>query len=84
MAHPVMYHQWNRIAFLHWRYPPEVVLPYLPLGLTADICDGTAWIGLTPFLMDGVRAPGLPAPAEAPLAHASPGVTVRVGMWHRL
>lgn len=61
VAHPVMYHQWNRIAFLHWRYPPEVVLPYLPLGLTADICDGTAWIGLTPFLMDGVRAPGLPA-----------------------
>ncbi|HEX9040481.1 MAG TPA: hypothetical protein VF838_05565 [Trebonia sp.] len=25
---------------------------------------------------------GLPAPAGDPLAHASPGVTVRIGMWH--
>ena len=26
---------------------------------------------------------GLPAPAGDPLAHASPGVPVRIGMWHR-
>lgn len=61
VAHPVMYHQWNRITFLHWRYPPEVVQSFLPPGLTADTCDGTAWVGLTPFLMEGVRAPVLPA-----------------------
>jgi hypothetical protein len=60
VAHPVMYHQWNRIAFLHWRYPPAVVQSFLPAGLTADTCDGSAWIGLTPFLMEGVRPPGLP------------------------
>jgi uncharacterized protein len=61
VAHPVMYHQWNRITFLHWRYPPAVVQSFLPAGLTADTCDGTAWIGLTPFLMEDVRPPGLPA-----------------------
>lgn len=60
VAHPVMYHQWNRITFLHWRYPPGVVQSFLPAGLTADTCDGTAWVGLTPFLMEGVRPPGLP------------------------
>jgi uncharacterized protein YqjF (DUF2071 family) len=56
-----MYHQWNRITFLHWRYPPEVVQSFLPPGLTADTCRGTAWIGLTPFLMEGVRPPAVPA-----------------------
>lgn len=60
VARPVMYHEWNRITFLHWRYPAEVVQPFLPAGLTADTFDGTAWIGLTPFLMEGVRPPGLP------------------------
>jgi uncharacterized protein YqjF (DUF2071 family) len=33
---------------------------------------------------DLVAAAGLPAPAGPPLAHASPGVRVRVGMWHFL
>lgn len=56
-----MYHQWNWITFLHWRYPPEVVQSFLPAGLSADTCDGAAWIGLTPFLMEGVRPPGLSA-----------------------
>jgi uncharacterized protein YqjF (DUF2071 family) len=61
VARPLMYHDWNRITFLHWRYQPAAVQSLLPPGLTADTSDGTAWIGLTPFLMDGVRAPGLPA-----------------------
>jgi uncharacterized protein YqjF (DUF2071 family) len=61
VARPVMYHHWNRITFLHWRYAPEVVQAFLPAGLTADTCDGSAWIGLTPFLMEGIRPPGLPA-----------------------
>lgn len=61
VAHPVMYHQWNWITFLHWRFPPEVAQSFLPSGLTADIWDRTAWIGLTPFLMEGVRPPALPS-----------------------
>lgn len=61
VARPVMYHQWNRITFLHWRYPAAVVQAMLPPGLTAETCDGTAWVGLTPFLMEGVRAPLVPA-----------------------
>jgi uncharacterized protein YqjF (DUF2071 family) len=56
-----MYHHWNWITFLHWRYQPAVVQRPLPPGLTTETADGAAWIGLTPFLMDRVRAPGLPA-----------------------
>lgn len=58
---PVMYHEWNWITFLHWRYPPAVVQALLPPGLTAETFGGSAWVGLTPFLMEGVRGPGLPA-----------------------
>lgn len=61
VARPVMYHQWNRISFLHWRYPPDLVQAFLPPGLAVDTFDGEAWIGLTPFLMEGVRPPGVPA-----------------------
>jgi uncharacterized protein YqjF (DUF2071 family) len=56
-----MYHQWNWISFIHWRYPSAAVEPMLPAGLTLETFDGSAWIGLTPFLMAGVRAPSVPA-----------------------
>jgi uncharacterized protein len=58
---PLMYHHWNRITFLHWSYPADVVQRLLPPGLTAETSGGSAWVGLTPFLMEGVRAPGVPA-----------------------
>jgi uncharacterized protein YqjF (DUF2071 family) len=61
VARPLMYHHWNWITFLHWRYPSAVVQSLLPPGLTAETSGGAAWIGLTPFLMEGVRPPGLPA-----------------------
>jgi hypothetical protein len=32
---------------------------------------------------DLVQSAGLPPPAGQPLVHASPGVPVRIGMWHR-
>jgi hypothetical protein len=56
-----MYHRWNWISFIHWRYPPAVVQPMLPAGLTIETFDGSAWIGLTPFRMEGVRPPLAPA-----------------------
>ncbi|GAA3814436.1 DUF2071 domain-containing protein [Sphaerisporangium flaviroseum] len=61
VARPVMYHQWSHMTFIHWRYPPGLVQSFLPGGLTAEEFDGHAWVGLTPFLMEHVRAPGVPA-----------------------
>lgn len=57
----VMIQSWRRMAFLHWRYPVDVVQPLLPDGLAVQTCDGDAWISLLPFLMDDVRPPRLPA-----------------------
>ncbi len=56
---PVMSQHWLHMTFLHWRYPAEAVQPLLPAGLTVQTFDGSAWVGLLPFLMDQVRAPGL-------------------------
>jgi uncharacterized protein YqjF (DUF2071 family) len=58
---PVMIHHWRRLTFLHWRYPAQTVQALLPDGLTVETFDGSAWIGLIPFLMRGVRPPYLPA-----------------------
>lgn len=58
---PVMYHRWSSMTFLHWRYPRQLIQSLLPPWLTVETCDGTAWVGMTPFLMEDVRAPGLPA-----------------------
>jgi uncharacterized protein YqjF (DUF2071 family) len=60
VARPVMYQQWNRLTFLHWRYPAAAVQSLLPRGLTVETFDGTTWIGLVPFRMEGVRPPLVP------------------------
>ncbi len=61
-VHPaLMLQQWRLLTFLHWRYPADVVQALLPDGLTVQTFDGTAWVGLVPFVMHGVRAPGVPA-----------------------
>jgi uncharacterized protein YqjF (DUF2071 family) len=56
-----MYQDWRDLTFLHWRYPVEAVQRLLPAGLEAHTFDGTAWVGLVPFLMDRVRVPGVPS-----------------------
>jgi uncharacterized protein len=71
---PVMLHQWRRLTFLHWRYPADVVQDLLPEGLRVQTFDGDAWVGLVPFLMRGVRAPGTP---PAPWLSAFPETNVR-------
>src|SRR5262245_34843152 len=61
VRYPVMMQHWRRLAFLHWRYPPDVVQALLPEGLRVETFDGDAWVGLIPFLMAGVRLPRVPA-----------------------
>lgn len=52
---------WNHVTFLHWRYEPAVVRRLLPAELSLDVMDGSAWVGLVPFLITGLTAPLLPA-----------------------
>lgn len=46
-----MRHRWDSLTFLHWPYDPVLVQDLLPAGLTVDIYDDMAWVGLVPFVM---------------------------------
>jgi uncharacterized protein YqjF (DUF2071 family) len=46
---------WRNLLFVHWRVPCEQLAPLLPRRLTVDRFEGSAWIGLVPFTMHGVR-----------------------------
>jgi uncharacterized protein YqjF (DUF2071 family) len=52
---------WCDLLFAHWRVPAEqlrrVVPPTLPLHLYDD---GSAWLGITPFVVKGLRVRGTP------------------------
>jgi uncharacterized protein YqjF (DUF2071 family) len=37
------------------------IRPLLPRNLELDTFDGSAWVGLTPFIVTGLRPSGLPA-----------------------
>jgi uncharacterized protein YqjF (DUF2071 family) len=52
---------WCDLLFAHWRVPVEqlrrVVPPALPIHLYED---GSAWLGITPFVVRGLRLRGTP------------------------
>jgi uncharacterized protein len=52
---------WCDLLFAHWRVPAErlrrVMPPSLPLHLWED---GSAWLGITPFVVKGLRVRGAP------------------------
>ncbi len=58
---PAQHQEWERLLFLHWRIPVEVLRPLVPAELAIDTFDGDAWVGLVPFTMKNVRLAGLPA-----------------------
>ncbi|MES1248490.1 MAG: DUF2071 domain-containing protein [Actinomycetota bacterium] len=54
---------WEELLFAHWPVPVELVREHVPAGLEVDTHDGSAWVGLTPFRLTGLRARGtLPLP----------------------
>jgi hypothetical protein len=57
---PVMDHTWERLLFLHWRFPAGEIQSRLPRGLYVDTFDGDAWVGVVPFFMRNIHVRGLP------------------------
>ena len=48
---PILRQRWSDVAFLHWRIDPSAAEPYMPLGCSPDVIDGSSWIGLIGFQM---------------------------------
>jgi uncharacterized protein YqjF (DUF2071 family) len=53
---PLMHQNWGKLLFMHWRITAAALRPLIPEGLTIDTFDGSAWIGVIPFTMWGIRA----------------------------
>jgi hypothetical protein len=47
------------LLFAHWRVSADAVRALLPAGLEVDERDGHAWLGVSPFVVTGLRAHGL-------------------------
>ncbi|MGY6497378.1 MAG: YqjF family protein [Microcella sp.] len=47
----VIRQRWNHCVFLHWRVDPARVAPLMPAGTRPDTFDGSAWVGLIPFVL---------------------------------
>lgn len=57
---PLLRASWHTVTFVHWRVEPDRIQDLLPDGLTVDLYDGSAWVGLTPFVMANMRPLGVP------------------------
>ena len=57
---PTMHQKWGKLLFMHWRVEATLLRPLIPEGLEIDLFDGSAWIGIVPFTMWGIRASFLP------------------------
>lgn len=54
---------WLDLLFAHWPVEPERLGPLVPAPLALQVRDGRAWLGVTPFLVSGLRPyGGLPVP----------------------
>src|ERR1041385_7834365 len=61
VSHPVMRQSWRDLCFLHWRYPSPIIRRLVPPGLEVDLYDGSAWVGLVPFVIADLTLPKAPA-----------------------
>ena len=66
--------QGQDLLFMHWPLREDMLQPLVPPPLTLDTFDGTAWLGVVPFRMSGVRPRFLP---EVPWLSDFPELNVR-------
>jgi uncharacterized protein len=56
----VMAQTWRHLLFAHWRVSEDALRALVPPQLPIDTADGSAWIGVTPFGIQALRAHGTP------------------------
>ena len=57
----IMDQRWTDAVFLHWRIPRAVAAAFMPDGVEPDEFDGSAWVGLIGFRMQGAGLGNGPA-----------------------
>ena len=66
--------RWQHLLFMHWPLREDMLQPLVPRPLTLDTFDGSAWLGVVPFRMSGVRPHFLP---EVPWLSDFPELNLR-------
>jgi uncharacterized protein YqjF (DUF2071 family) len=56
----VMGQTWHDLLFAHWAVPADAVNRLLAPPLRAQLYGGHAWLGVTPFVVSGLRLRGTP------------------------
>jgi uncharacterized protein len=56
----MMFQSWQKLLFAHWRVDPAALRPLVPAPLELELYEGSAWVGVTPFLLAGMRLRMLP------------------------
>jgi uncharacterized protein YqjF (DUF2071 family) len=51
---------WRHLLFAHWRVDPKALRRIIPPQLPLDLYGGEAWLGVTPFRVEGFRLWGTP------------------------
>ena len=65
---------WHDLLFMHWPVAVEQLRPLIPAELEIESCEGSAWVGVVPFHMSGIRARWTP---PIPGTSAFPELNVR-------
>lgn len=69
---------WTDLLFAHWPLPSDDLQRLVP-GIPVDTFDGRAWLGVTPFVLTGLRiagTPPLPGVSTFPEANVRTYVTI--------
>lgn len=70
----VMGQTWEDLAFLHWPVSIDELRAVVPSQLPIDTFDGRPWLGITPFVVRGLR---LRATPPLPVISSFPELNVR-------
>jgi uncharacterized protein YqjF (DUF2071 family) len=81
-----LFMSWHDLLFMHWPVDESALRPLIPSALSLDTFDGSAWLGITPFYMSGVRPhflPSVPPLSNFPELNVRTYVTVegKPGIW---
>jgi uncharacterized protein len=57
----VMAQGWKNMLFAHWPVRPAALRRFVPRGVTLHTYEGTAWLGITAFVVADARIRGVPA-----------------------
>ncbi|MEX2581634.1 MAG: DUF2071 domain-containing protein [Gemmatimonadota bacterium] len=76
----VMFQSWRELLFAHWPIDRRTLRPLVPPELELEECQGSAWLGLTPFRLTGLRPRFLPpVPVLSEFPEMNLRTYVRVG-----